>query len=371
MAAMGQLIRYLPLFFLAASVCFGQAGTAPATVPASEPTALTEPAPVPTPLRILEEIPLPSLHIERSYWRSVAGNQEFYVQTDPGKYTAVDLKGQTHTALDVSLVPATDSMNPSDLFVIDLAQDPRGGVIAPVLWNETPNKTRAGILRFDEHGDYNELIWLDTELIPTHVAEFSSSGDYLVTGYDPYGQVHVALFNFQGKMVIPQVFSYGNTEDVAGKQTAGQADRPSDQSVLKASLIQMASGDDDAVYLFNPASGRKVIRVQPSGKWTEIDLPKPASLEGTLPLAMFVSHSSLYLDEAILDKGQKLEGVSVLKHFALSVYDRYDGTLNATYRMDIAFGATPVSLSPREFYFLKAKVLPGGALSFSLIRAGS
>jgi hypothetical protein len=61
----------------------------------------------------------------------------------------------------------------------------------------------------------------------------------------------------------------------------------------------------------------------------------------------------------------------VLKHFALSVYDRYDGTLNATYRMDIAFGATPVSLSPREFYFLKAKVLPGGALSFSLIRAGS
>ena len=155
MAAMGQLIRYLPLFFLAASVCFGQAGTAPATVPASEPTALTEPAPVPTPLRILEEIPLPSLHIERSYWRSVAGNQEFYVQTDPGKYTAVDLKGQTHTALDVSLVPATDSMNPSDLFVIDLAQDPRGGVIAPVLWNETPNKTRAGILRFDEHGDSN------------------------------------------------------------------------------------------------------------------------------------------------------------------------------------------------------------------------
>ncbi len=85
---------------------------------------------------------------------------------------------------------------------------------------------------------------------------------------------------------------------------------------------------------------------------------------------MYVSHSSLYLYEAILDKGQKTEEVTELKRFAISVYDRYSGTLNASFRVDSGSGLIPVALSPKEFHLLDAKVLPGGELSFSLIRSG-
>ncbi len=349
-----KLSCLLTLVALAVPACFGQTGT--------EPTSL----------RILEETPIPSLQIRSKCFRAVAGDGEFYVQTGAGKYTAVDLEGQTRIALDVSMVPATDSMKPEDLFVVDLAQDPRGGVIAPVWWNETPKKTRTGILRFDEHGDYNGLIWLDAGFTPTHVAEFNFAGDFLVTGYDPHSNVYVALFNSHGKMVIPQVLPHSNVNAAEGKQTTGQVERPSDQSIREASLIQLASGDDDAVYLYNPSWGRKVIRIQPSGHSTEIALPNPALQEGesALPLEMFVSHSNLYLHEAILNKGQKTDEVTELKRFAISVYDRYTGTLNASFRTESGFGATPVALSPREFYFLAAKVLPGGAWNFSILRAG-
>jgi len=346
--------HFLTLAVLAGSACFGQAGVQL------------------TPLRVLESTPIPSLQISSMGLRAIAGDGEFYVQTGSGKYAAVDLKGETHVALDISNVPATDSMNPGDLFVVDLAPAPRGGVIAAVWWNETPKAQRAGILRFDEHGDFSSLLWLDAAFTPTHLAEFSSAGDFLVTGYDEHSKVHVALFNSRGTMVIPQVLPYGGAEDTSGKKSAGQAEQPNDKSIREASLIQLVSGDDNAVYFYNPSLGRKVIRIQPSGQSTEIALPSPPFLEGegTLPLQMYISHSSLYLYEAILEKGQKTEEVTELKRFAISVYDRYNGILNASFRVDSGSGLIPVALSPREFHFLDAKVLPGGDLSFSLVRSG-
>lgn len=345
--------RFLTLVLLAMPACFGQAGTQL------------------TPLRVLEETPIPSLQISSMGLRAIAGDGEFYVQTGSGKYTAVDLKGETYVALDISMVPATDSMNPADLFVVDLAQTPRGGVIAPVWWNETLKTQRAGILRFDAHGDYNGLTWLDAAFTPTHVAEFSSAGDFLVTGYDEHSKVHVALFNSHGTMVIPQVLPNGSVDTGSGKQAPGQAAQPGDQSIREASLIQLVSGDDNSVYLYNPSFARKVIRIQPSGQSTEIALPDPfLEGEGTLPLQMFISHSSLYLYEAILDKGQKTDEVTELKRFAISVYDRYNGTLNSSFRVDSASALIPVALAPKEFHFLDAKVLPGGELSFSLVRSG-
>ncbi|MGP8251878.1 MAG: hypothetical protein ACLQHF_07570 [Terracidiphilus sp.] len=345
--------RFLAVVVLVVPACFGQTG------------------PQLTPLRILEETPIPTLQVSSMGLRAVAGDGEFYVQTGLGKYTAVDLEGETHVALDISKVPATDSMNPQDLFVVDLAQAPRGGVIAVVWWNETPKAQRAGVLRFDEHGDFSSLLWLDAAFIPTHVAEFSSAGDFLVTGYDEHSKVHVALVNSRGTMVIPQVLPYGDAEVASGNKAPGQAGQPSDQSIREASLIQLVSGDDNAVYLYNPSFGRKVIRIQPSGQSTEIALPPPfPEGESTLPLQMYVSHSSLYLYEAILDKGQKTEEVTELKRFAISVYDRYSGTLNASFRVDSGSGLIPVALSPKEFHLLDAKVLPGGELSFSLIRSG-
>ncbi len=327
---------------------------------------------VPTPLRIVEETPLPALVSNLKGWRVSVGDGEFFVQTGDKKYAAVDSDGQVRTALDVSMVPATDSMNPRDLFLLDVTQDPRGGVIAPVWWNEASRKKmRSGILRFAENGDYNSLLWLDAGFLATHVAEFSSSGDFLVTGYDDHGKTYTALFDFQGKMLIPHVLSLGPTEEPARKQASPQTEKSIQESALDASLIQLASGDDDAVYVYDPSKGRKVFRVLPSGKSTEIALPKPTFLEraNSFPLEMFVSHSSIYLNEAILKAGQKTEKVTELKRFGISVYDRYTGELSSAFQIDGTYGGTPVALSPKEFSFLNVKVSPGGMLNFSIIRA--
>ena len=86
-------------------------------------------------------------------------------------------------------------------------------------------------------------------------------------------------------------------------------------------------------------------------------------------MALYVSHSNLYLCEAILDKGHVAGDAMVLKRFALSVYDRFSGTLDGSFEIDNTFGASPVALSPREFHFLNAKVVPGQGLIFSIIRA--
>ncbi|MGB6830059.1 MAG: hypothetical protein WBE41_18570 [Terracidiphilus sp.] len=353
MSTVVSLSRRIPFPVLAASICFCQIGATP------------------TPLRILDKTPVASLPLNLKGFRAIPGEAGFYLQTGPGAYIAVGLDGQTHSALDVAKVPASDSIKPGDLYTTDLAPDPRGGVIAPVVWDDASKKSRAGILRFDENGDYEALIPLDAEFNPAHAAEFSSAGGFLVTGYDEEGKIHVALFDSRGRMLIPQVLKFGNTDATPGTPENGQTEQPDRQPAIEAGLIQLASGDDDAVYLFNPSSGRKVIRIRPDGQSSEIVLPKPVYLQdaSTLPLDMLVSHGNLYLCEAVLDKGQKPEDAMELKRFALSVYDRYTGTLNASFQIDSTFGATLVAASPREFHFLDAKVVAGQGLSFSIIRA--
>jgi len=353
MSTVVSLSRCIPFPILAASICLGQIGATP------------------TPLRILDKTPVAFLPLNLKGFRAIPGEGEFYLQTGPGTYIAVGLDGQTHSALDVAKVPASDSIKPGDLYTTDLAPDPHGGAIAPVVWEDASKKSRAGILRFDEDGDYEALIALDAEFNPAHVAEFSSAGGFVVTGYDEGGKIHVALFDSRGRMLVPEVLRFGNTDASPNKPKNGQSEQSDTRSEIEAGLIQMASGDDDAVYLFNPSSGRKVIRIRPDGHSSEIALPKPAFLEGinTPPLDMLISHGNLYLCEAILDEGQRPKDATELKRFALSVYDRYTGALNASFQIDSTFGATPVGASPREFHFLDAKVVPGQGLSFSIIRA--
>lgn len=338
---------------LAATVpaCLGQAGT------------------VAVPLRILDEKPVPSLHLESLGWRAMAGEGDFYVETRPGNYTAVDLKGQTRSALDMAKVPASDGWDPADLHATDLSRDPRGGVLAPVLWAPKAGPEKHGVVRFDDKGDYDSLIWLDAKFFPTHVAKFSSSGDYLVTGYDDKGTVYVSLFDVRGKLLIPQVLSPDSKAAAPAKPGSHSANA---EAVQEASLIQIASGDDDAVYLFDRSRGRKVLRIQPSGNFTELALPPPILKDGesTMPMAMLVSHSSIYLYEAVLDKGQDIQDVVELKRFALSVYDGYTGTLNASFRDLASIGGMLVSVAPQEFYFLKSTPDAGGTVAFSLVHAG-
>ena len=356
---------------LAAGTCFGQDGSAP------------------VPLRVIEETSLPSNLIQTPYLRvypggTSGGREFFYVQAAPGKFAAAGFDGTSHTALDVGLVPSSGAMDPKDLFVVDLSGDPRGGAIAPVVWSPNPGTTRAGILRFDQDGDFRDLIWLDTsaDFIPTHVAAFSSGQGFLVAGYDEHG-ISVDLFDYRGKKVRTIVLPGEGGGVEAAKSPSRQEQHRPDASVPQpsvrlafarsASFIQMASDDDNAVYVFDSSSERKLFRIRPGGQYTEIKLARPLTEEGanTMPLGIFVSHSNIYLDEAILGTGQKKKDyVGQLKRFLISVYSQNDGTLSQSFLDDTGFGALPVSLSPREFYFLKMKDSPGETPTFSLIRAG-
>lgn len=369
MRARSLLVVALGAF--AAVACLGQEGSAP------------------VPLRVLDERPMQSIQIQTPYLRvypggTSGGREFFYVQTAPGKFAAVAFDGTSHTALDVGLVPSSGAMDPKDLFAVDLSGDPRGGAIAPVIWGPNPGTMRAGILRFDKDGDFRDLIWLDTstDFIPTHVAAFSSGQGFLVAGYDEHG-ISVNLFDYRGKKVRAIVLP-GEGEGVrATKSPPGQEERRPDASdpqpsvrlafARSASFIQMASGDDNAVYVFDSSSERKVFRIRPEGQYTEIKLARPLAENGanTMPLGIFVSHGNIYLDEAILGTGQKKEDYSgQLKKFLISVYSQYDGALEQSFLDDAGFGALPVSLSPREFYFLRMKDTPGGTPTFSLISAG-
>ncbi|MGC9223938.1 MAG: hypothetical protein ACP5E2_08430 [Terracidiphilus sp.] len=365
-----RCIFAVALGLLAAGACFGQDGSAP------------------VPLRILDETPMPSNLIQTPYLRvypggTSDGREFFYVQTAPGKFATVGFDGTSHTALDVSLVPSSGAMNPKDLFVVDLSGDPRGGVIAPVVWNPNPGTTQAGLLRFDQDGDFRDLIWLDTnaDFTPTHAAAFSSGQGFLVAGYDEHG-ILVSLFDYQGKKVrtiaLPGV---GGVEAAKSppKQEQHRPGTSAPQSSVRiafarsASFIEMASSEDNAVYVFNPSSGRSLFRIRPEGQYTEIKLAQPQAEKGanTMPLGLFVSHSNIYLDEAILGAGQKASDyIGQLKRFLISVYSQNDGALEQSFLDDTGFGALPVSLSPREFYFLKMKDNEGGMPTFSLIRVG-
>jgi len=133
-------------------------------------------------------------------------------------------------------------------------------------------------------------------------------------------------------------------------------------------MMQMVSGDDDSVYLYNPAKIRTVSHVQATGKVTEITLGTPKT-GNTLPLELLASHTNLYLAEAELAPGQRVEDVTELGKFLISVFDRYSGTLDRTYEIEKPFGANPLAASPKEFYFFSAKVLPTTGLGFSIVRA--
>ena len=352
---MSQDFKFPVLIFIVASAipaCLGQTGI------------------VLAPLRVLDEIPVPSIQIGGMGWRAVPGNGEFYVQTDRGKYLAVDLRGRTHSALDVDKVTATTDFDPKDLLVADMSPAPRGGAIAPVLWQSKEKLLQSGILHFSEDGGYDGLTRLDAKFRPTHVAEFSSAGDYLVTGYDEYSRVQVSLFDRHGKMLIAHVLPDGKADESPRKtEPGGHAEMA---AAKESGLMQVVSADDDAIYLFDPYKGRKVIRIEPSGESSEIALSKPNLKDGeaTMPVALLVTHGNLYLYEAVLSKEQTQQEAMELNRFVLSVYDRYNGTLDASYTVDDSIGGFPVALAPREFYFLKEKEAPGGAWSFSLARAG-
>ena len=342
----------LPFLILAAAACQGQPGEAPVT------------------LRVLDETPVTSLPHDIRGYRTVAGEGEFYFQALAGNYLAISLKGEVRVALDLSKVPASNSIRPDGLFLVDLAPAPRGGVLAITTWTDASRESQYGLLRFDEDGDYDDLIPLDTGFTPAHVAEFSSSGGFLLSGYDDSGKTRLALLDTRGKVLVPEVLR-SSSSNASGRSGSAEAKKPGAQTAaVKSGVMQLASGDDDAVYVFDPSWGRKAIRVRSGGQFTEMALPQPAFLKNTstMPLQMLISHGSLYLCEAILDTGKKPGDAMELRRFTISVYDRYSGALAAFYRVDSAFGSTPVAAYPREFFFLHARNVPGQGLNFSIVR---
>lgn len=239
-------------------------------------------------------------------------------------------------------------------------------MIAAVVWTPDDHTQKPGILVFNPDGSFNRLTFIEGTLFPTHVAEFSSGAGYVVTGYDEQGAIYQALVASEGKILKPDVLRDREGSPASKDPTEGSTPAP-----LNAALIQLVSGDDDAVYLFNAAKGRRVYRIRSDGTFTVTDLEASASPTGekTLILGMFISHSSLYLHEALIDESKKNEQVMTLNRFLLTVYDRSSGALQHRYLNDAGFGGNPVAMAPREFYFLKTKALPDGALDFSLIRA--
>ncbi|AEU37076.1 hypothetical protein [Granulicella mallensis] len=331
-----------------------------------------------------EEIKLSSLRSELISYRAVTGYGEFYVLTGPNQYTAVDLDGHTHVALDTSMVPGTITRDSSDLFVINLSPVPGRGVLATVNWNEIhpPGQTdqrlpdtRSGILRFDEHGQYKDLIELpDTGFSPAKVAQFSNSEGFLAMGYDEHARLHVSLLDARGQMKVLDILPWLNSEakPASGPNRTSDIKQASDkqinQAAMDAGAMQIVSGDDDSIYLYSPQWGAKFICVHPTGTVSEIKIEgKSDTASEMFPLAMIVDHGNVYLDQAALPTNvpEKKNG---LNHFVLNAYNAANGALLKTYSLDTPFAGTPVALGPTDLYFLNAAVV-SGQLSFSLIRA--
>jgi len=350
-------------------VCMGQTGAPQVPVP-------------PIALSVLSRTELSGLRINRAGWRPVLGEGHFYVQTGAGKYVSVDLDGEIRPGLDIANVPRPSGMGPHDILRIpDMAQDPRGGAIAPLAWYDASSGAvaKAGIARFDDHGNYDSTVWLDTVLYVLHVAKFSSSGNYLVAGYDDHIKFQLSLFDFRGRLLVASVLAGvidGDSPHVTGAAEEPQTGNAISNATADAAFLQLASGDDDAVYLFKPSWGRRVIRVASSGKCSEIPLPKPwfSAGDSGLPTAMYVSHNSVYLFEGVVSSAQQADvgagKPTEIKRISISVYDIHDGSLSASFRDDGALGGILVSVAPRQFYFLKAEQQPGGALDFWLVRTG-
>lgn len=311
------------------------------------------------------EVQLNCIHLDSGGWRTYPGQHEFYVQEALDRYVAISLKGECRSALNMAEVQGSSALKPSDLHIVDLSERERGGVIAPVVWTPDEHTQKPGILVFNSDASFNRLIFLEGGLFPTHVAEFSSGSGYIVSGYNDRGAIYQALVTSEGKILKADVLR-DTDETKPPKESSDSSAAP-----MNAALVQLASGDDDAVYLYNAAKGRRVYRIRSDGTFTVIHLETSAPPPGekTLILGMFISHSSIYLHEALIDETKKNEEIMTLNRFLLSVYDRYSGTLRERYLNDAAFGGNPVTMAPREFFFVKSKALPDGALQFSLIQA--
>lgn len=323
---------------------------------------------VPKSLHVREEIPVSSLPMRSRGFRTICGDGRFYIQTGAGQYSVVDLEGQAHAALDTAKVPANQSLNPRDLLITDLEPSPHGGVIATVVGEDSSKTNRAAILRFDEDGDFDRSITLDSDLHPARVAEFNSSGGFVVAGYDDRGRDYLALIDLHGKVVVPHLLA-PEVADLGSRPNPAGSTAP--EAAIKAGSIKMVSGDDDAVYLFDPSRGRKITRIQPSGETTELPLgtaPSSSSGRPALPLELALSHGRIYLNEAMLDPGQRPAGVPRLTEYLLSVFDRYSGELEAIFQSDEPFGSTLITASPAALYFLDARV-EHAVIRLSIVRA--
>lgn len=319
------------------------------------------------PLRITDKTQIDSLHINARAIGEWAGEDVFYVESEPGRYVSVDLDAETHKALDLASIPVTEVKNPQELSLMDLVPAPHGGVLATVMSFESKTKPRVALVEFNSDGDYDRLVWLDTDLTITHAVEFNPSGNFIVVGYDGQYRMKVALFDFRGFLVKDQVVSYADKEGAFPKGAEKAVQREFESHVMfEAGSTRMASAPDDSVYVYNQVWGHKILRVQSDGSVKEMTLG--GIKRNTVPMHLVVSSSYIYLSEALLDQGQKPEAGGALKRFLVSVYDRSSGSLYASYETMDALGICFLPASPREFYFLKLTVPPGGAVNVSLVR---
>lgn len=333
-----------------------------------------------TNLQIRDESPLPGLQTGAMSYRTIPGLDEFYVQTGPNKYMAVDLSGHVHTALDTLSVPPTFSQRSTDFAVIDLSPVPGRGVVAPVMWRNLPAMGgepdaaagfRWGVLSFDEDGHYKELVEISTHLkshiSPVRIAEFDRSGGYLLLGYDDQGKLLLYLLDSSGNVVRNDLLpTWAKQVDTKDSATAAQDDRLN-QAAVTAANIQLVSDDTNSIYAYSPDWGGKIVKFQPGGESSQMQLGSNSKTKShVFSLAMLVTHDSIVIDQAPVEgaAGQANE----LKHFTLNVYSKTTGELLRQYSIDENYGGSPVAFSSAGAYFLRAKVAMG-ALSFSLINA--
>jgi len=319
------------------------------------------------PLRITDQTQIDSLHINARAIGEWAGEKVFYFESGPGKYVSVDLDGETHKALDLASIPVTEVKNPQQLSLMDLVSASHGDLLATVISFESKTTSRTALVEFNSDGEYDKLVWLDTDLTVTHAVEFNPSGNFLVVGYDDQYQMKVALFDFRGFLMKEQVVAYADKEGAVPKGVGKAAQREFKNHVMvETGSTKMASAPDDSVYIYNQVWGHKILRVASDGSAKEISLG--GVQRTTVPMHLVVSSSYIYLSEALLDEGRKPETGGVMKRSLVSVYDRYTGSLYASYEIKDALGMVFLPVSPREFYFPKLTVPPGGAVGVSLIR---
>lgn len=320
------------------------------------------------PLRVTGETQISSLHINARSFREAAGDNRFYIESEPGKFVSIDVDGDTHKSFDLASIPITIVKSPHDLHLVDISAGSHGSILATVWWAESPTSLRTGLVRFDSDGDYDKLIWLDTDLTVTHAVEFGTSGNFVVTGYTDKYQTKLALFDSRGFLLKDQLSPYADKGDPVpnGAGDPAAQDEFKNHVMWETGVMQLARASDDSVYVYNPGWDHKILRIQPNGKMDQINLG--GKERNAVPMHMVVSTGYIYLSEAILDEGQKPDAAMAMKNFSVSVYDRYQGTLDESYTVKDALGFVFLPVSTRLFYFPKLTVPPGGAVNVSLIR---